>query len=207
LIWFLMPGFARQNFDEGRSLIGEKLGQRLFGQHISLADEPLHPLLLSRPFDGEGVPTYRVELIRMGVPKGFLYGRRSAGQHKVSSTGHSPPQPSAEAESARGPVLSGGNGTVEDLVRSTGRGLLVTRLWYNRFVRFREHEVTGMTRDGLFAIEDGKLVGAVRNMRYNASLIDVLGSIEAMGTPVRSGGAVVPPLRVAGFNFTGATHF
>lgn len=204
LVWLLMAGFSRQRFDAGRSAIGERLGERLFGPHVTLLDDPLHPLLQSRPFDGEGVPTQRIELIRMGVPKGFMYHRYSAKLHNVTPTGHSAAQPSGAPEAARGPVLLGEDGTTEDLVRGTRRGVLVTRLWGNHFVDVRNHVVEGRTRDGLFAIEDGERTGALKNMRYRVSLIDVLRGIEAMGTPIRSGGAVVPPLRVNGFVFMGA---
>jgi len=207
LLWFLMPQFARQTFDEGRSVVGDKLGELVFHPRLSIADDVYHPLHLARPFDGEGMPTQQVELVRIGIPKGFVYSRKTARRHEVAPTGHGPSQPSGAPASVRAPVVSGGSGSLDALIAGTERALLVTRLWYNRFVDFRAARVTGMTRDGVFLIEGGRVVSAVRNMRYNVSVVELLGHIDAMGQEVRAGGMVVPPMRITDFELTGATTF
>jgi len=112
-------------------------------------------------------------------------------------------------------VVQGGNGvakSVDEMIAGTDRGILVTRLWYIREVDPYEKILTGMTRDGTFLIENGKLAGGVRNFRFNQSLIDMLQNVEMLGTAVRASGEesfdmVVPPMKVNGFNFTELTKF
>ena len=102
--------------------------------------------------------------------------------------------------------------TVEQMIASTERGILVTRLWYIREVDPYEKILTGMTRDGTFLVEDGKVQGGIRNFRFNESLIHMLQNVEAMGEPVRASGEesmdmVVPAMKVRDFNFTETTKF
>jgi predicted Zn-dependent protease len=112
-------------------------------------------------------------------------------------------------------VVNGGDGaakSVEQMIASTQRGILVTRLWYIREVDPYEKILTGMTRDGTFMIENGKLSGGVRNFRFNQSLIDMLQNVDALGISVRASGEesfdmVVPPMKVSNFNFTEITKF
>src|SRR6185437_9524221 len=109
-------------------------------------------------------------------------------------------------------VIAGGESSVAEMVASTGRGILVTRLWYIREVDPYEKIFTGMTRDGTFAVEDGKVVAGVRNFRFNQGLMEMLSNVEALGRSVRASGEetfdmVVPAMKVGGFNFTEVTRF
>ncbi len=109
-------------------------------------------------------------------------------------------------------VFSGGDKSVDDMVRSTERGILVTRVWYIREVDPYEKIVTGMTRDGTFLVEDGKVKQGIRNFRFNESLIHMLSNVEAMSVPLRSCGEesfdmVVPAMKIRDFNFTEVTKF
>ena len=108
---------------------------------------------------------------------------------------------------ARHLVLEGGEASVEDLVRRVDKGLLVTRVWYTNVVDPKTVTLTGMTRDGLFAIEKGKVTHAVRNFRFNQSVIQMLRDVEGMSRPERSGGVVCPGLLVHGFHMSSGTEF
>ena len=200
LFRFALGQFSRRNFDEGLSSIGAHLGERIFAVKMSITDDPYHPLHRVRPFDDEGMTTQQVEVVRVGVPKGFVYARPSAEAHRVSPTGHAPRPGSSGPELMRAPVVDGGLGSVDDLVARTDRGLLVTRLWYNHLVDPLTVRVRGMTGDGLFVVEEGAIVGAARNMRFDVSVVEVMRRIDQLGTSVHAGGMVVPPVRVRGFN-------
>jgi len=109
-------------------------------------------------------------------------------------------------------VFGGGDSSVEKMIANTDRGLLVTRVWYIREVDPYEKVMTGMTRDGLFLVENGKIASAVRNFRFNQSLIELLQNVEAMGPAVRATAEeafemVVPAMKVNGFHFTEPTKF
>jgi predicted Zn-dependent protease len=134
---------------------------------------------------------------------------------EVHPTGHGFPLPNEIGDAPMNIVVAGGNGaakTIDQMIASMERGILITRLWYIREVDPYEKILTGMTRDGTFLIENGKLAGGVRNFRFNQSLIDMLQHVEALGTSVRASGEesfdmVVPAMKVNGFNFTELTKF
>ena len=158
------------------------------------------------------MPRQKVKLVEKGVVCRLVYSRQTAHKLNSKSTGHGFPLPNDIGEAPMNIVLDGGKSSTEEMVRSTERGLLVTRLWYIREVDPYEKILTGMTRDGTFLIENGKLVAGVRNFRFNQSLIEMLQRVEQMGVPVRASGEeafdmVVPPMRVTDFNFTEVTKF
>jgi len=115
--------------------------------------------------------------------------------------------PNTYGPSARHLVLEGGTGGIEDLVRRVDRGLLVTRVWYTNVVDPKTVTLTGMTRDGLFAIENGKVTHGVRNFRFNQSIVQMLNEVEAMSAPEAASGVVCPGLLVHGFQMSSATEF
>ena len=132
----------------------------------------------------------------------------------IAATGHGFPIPNEMGEAPMNIVFEGPRNpkTVEQMIASTERGILVTRLWYIREVDPYEKILTGMTRDGTFLVENGKVVCGVRNFRFNQSLIDMLSNVEQMSTPVRTSGEesfdmVVPAMKVREFNFTEVTKF
>ncbi|NUP90529.1 MAG: TldD/PmbA family protein, partial [Candidatus Sumerlaeia bacterium] len=118
------------------------------------------------------------------------------------ATGHGLPVPSGEGAHAAHLVMEGGAATLPALIASTDRGVLITRAWYTNFVDFKRALITGMTRDGTFLIEDGKVTRALRDLRFNVSLFELLGRIEALGPQGRHAGVVAPAMRVRGFRFT-----
>jgi predicted Zn-dependent protease len=209
-----------------RSFLTGRIGTQLFGENITIYDDVLHPLQAGAPFDGEGMRRQRLPLVENGVVKRVVYARSTAERMKhavpeqkentgpVEPTGHGFPLPNEMGEMPLNVVFAAPESpkTLPELIASTERGVLVTRLWYIRDVDPYEKIVTGMTRDGTFLVEGGRVRQGVRNFRFNQSLIHMLSSVEAMSEPVRSSGEesfdmVVPAMRIRDFNFTEVTKF
>lgn len=191
--------------DEGRSFFskpggGTKIGQKVVDERVTLLSDPLDPEAYGSTFGGDGLPTRKLTWIQNGVVQNLAYDRWWAQQKGV--------EPSAFSGTLR---MLGGTASIDEMIASTERGLLVTRLWYIRPVDPRTILYTGLTRDGTFLIENGRITRAVKNLRWNESPIFMLNNVEMMGAPVRvsaseSGGpgqaVVVPPLKVRDFTFT-----
>ena len=212
LVGFLFYDFAATAVEDKRSCLNDRIGKQLFGKNISISDDVFHPLQKGAPFDGEGMPRQRVLLVDRGVPKNLVYARASAKAARRKPTGHGFALPNEYGEAPMNLVFSSGDSSTEKMVASTGRGLLVTRLWYIREVDPYEKVMTGMTRDGLFLIENGRVTGAVKNFRFNQSLIEMLKNVELMSPAVRATGEesfemVVPAMKVRDFHFSEVTKF
>ena len=212
LLGFLSYDFAATAVLDKRSCFTGRLGKKLFGDNITLWDDVYHPLQLGEPYDGEGVPRQKVLLIDRGVPSNLVYARATARKMKARPTGHGFALPNELGEVPVNLVWGGGNKSVDEMVSSTERGVLVTRLWYIREVDPYQKILTGMTRDGTFLVEDGRLSGGIRNFRFNQSLIDMLANVEMLGPAVRSSGEesfdmVVPAMKVRNFHFSEVTKF
>lgn len=188
--------------DEGRSPFvkqggGSKIGEKIIDERLSIYADPFDPLVRAQPFDGDGLPLGRQVFVENGVLKTLYYSRFWAKNKGKEPTG----APTSF-------MMSGGAQSIEDMIKSTQRGVLVTRLWYLREVDPRTILYTGLTRDGTFLIENGKISKAVKNFRFNDSPLFLLNNLEAIGRPVRlagteAGGAViVPPIKARDFNFT-----
>jgi predicted Zn-dependent protease len=205
LVQFIANALNARSADEGRSFFskqggGNKIGTKVVDERITLVSDPFDPDVAGSPFTNEGQPTRRSVWIENGVVKTLSYDRYWAQKKGVS--------PTASGGSLK---MSGGTTSIEDMIASTARGLLVTRFWYLRPVDQRTILYTGLTRDGTFLIESGKITRAVKNLRFNDSPVFMLNNLEALGTPVRvsaseDGGpgqaVMVPPLKVRDFNFT-----
>ena len=212
LVGFLFYDFAATALEDKRSCLNDRMGKQLFGKNISIADDAYHPLQQGAPFDGEGRPRERVLLVDRGVPKNLVYSRTAAKAARKKPTGHGFALPNEYGEAPMNLVFTGGNSSLEEMIASTDRGLLVTRLWYIREVDPYEKAMTGMTRDGLFLVENGRVTGAVRNFRFNQSLIEMLNNVELLGPRVRATGEeafemVVPAMKVRDFHFSEVTKF
>ena len=222
-------GFAFYDFGglailDQRSFLSNRIGTQLFGENISIWDDVSHALQSGAPFDGEGMVRQKMHLVENGVVNRLVYARATAEKMKksehaskvgaIGATGHGFPIPNEMGEAPMNIVFESPHDpkTVEQMVASTERGILVTRLWYIREVDPYEKILTGMTRDGTFLVENGKVVCGLRNFRFNQSLIDMLSNVEAMSVPVRTSGEesfdmVVPAMKVRDFNFTEVTKF
>jgi PmbA protein len=224
LIGFMFWDFGGQAILDQRSFLNNRIGTRLFGENITITDDVYHPLQSNAPFDGEGVRRERVTLVEKGVIRKLVYARATAEKMRKSEaaakvgeikvTGHGFPLPNEMGEAPTNIVFitPGGEQTVEQMIAETEKGILITRLWYIREVDPYEKILTGMTRDGTFLVEDGKVKQGIRNFRFNQSLIEFLSNVEAMGQAVRASGEeafdmVVPAMKVKGFNFTEVTKF
>jgi PmbA protein len=224
IVGFMFFDFGGLSILDQRSFLNNRVGTKLFGDNISISDDVAHPLQSGTPFDGEGMRRQKVQLVENGVVKRLVYARASAEKMKrseyrdkvgvIEPTGHGFPLPNEMGEAPMNIVFGALPKpiSVDQMIASTERGVLVTRLWYIREVDPYEKILTGMTRDGTFYVEDGKIRYGVRNFRFNQSLIQMLSNVEAMGTPVRASGEesfdmVVPAMKVRDFNFTEVTKF
>jgi PmbA protein len=212
LVGFLFYDFSATALEDKRSCLNDRMGTQLFGENISICDEVYHPLQLGAPFDGEGIPRQRVLLVDRGIPRNLVYARGAAKRARKQPTGHGFALPNEYGEAPMNLVFSGGVASLEKMIASTDRGLLVTRLWYIREVDPYEKVMTGMTRDGLFLVENGRVTSAVRNFRFNQSLIEMLRNVELLGPAVRATGEesfemVVPAMKVRNFHFSEVTKF
>jgi predicted Zn-dependent protease len=221
---FMFWDFGGMAILDQRSFLNDRIGKKLFGENINIWDDGTHPLQAGSPFDGEGMQRRRMPLVENGVVKRVVYARGTAAKMKTSeyagkvgpieATGHGFPLPNEMGEMPMNIVFGAPENpqTVEQMIESTERGILVTRLWYIREVDPYEKILTGMTRDGTFLVENGKVQCGLRNFRFNESLISMLSNVEAMSVPLRASGEesfdmVVPAMKVKEFNFTEATKF
>jgi PmbA protein len=212
LVGFLFYDFAGTSVADQRSCFNKRMGKKILGDNITLHDDVYHPLQSGAPFDGEGIPRQKVLLVDKGVPTNLVYARATAKKMKAKPTGHGFSLPSDYGEAPMNLVFSGGDSSVDEMVRSTERGVLVTRLWYIREVDPYEKVLTGMTRDGTFLVQNGRVAGGIRNFRFNQSMLEMLSNVESLGPAVRAAGEesfemVVPPMKVRDFHFSEVTKF
>jgi len=212
LVGFLFYDFAGTALMDQRSCFNKRMGKPLMGKNIILHDDVYHPLQSGAPFDGEGIPRQKVLLVEKGVPRNLVYSCATAKKMKAKPTGHGMSLPNEYGEAPLNLVFSGGRSSVDEMVRSTERGILVTRLWYIREVDPYEKVLTGMTRDGTFLVQDGRVAGGVRNFRFNQGILEMLSNVELLGPAVRAAGEesfemVVPPMKVRNFHFSEVTKF
>jgi len=212
LIFALWYDFTGTSHEDKLSCLVDRVGKQVFGANVSIFDDARHRLQAGSPFDGEGLSRRTITLVENGVVKSLIYGRRSAKALCVEPTGHGVSEPSPMGEYPVNIVVAGDSASLADMIASTERGLLLTRVWYIREVDPTTKIVTGMTRDGTFLVENGQVKQGVRNLRFNVSLIELFNNVLALGQPVRAAGeesfpAVVPAMKVADFNFTSTTRF
>jgi len=231
IVGFMFWDYSGVAILDQRSFLNDRIGTKPFGENINIWDDAAHPLQAGSPFDGEGMRRQRVPLVENGVVKRVVYARATAQKMKnseyaakvgrIEPTGHGFPLPNEMGEMPMNIVFEVPEKafgapekprSVQEMIASTERGVLVTRLWYIREVDPYEKIVTGMTRDGTFLVENGKVQCGLRNFRFNQSLISMLSNVEALSVPMRACGEesfdmVVPAMKVREFNFTEATKF
>jgi predicted Zn-dependent protease len=203
--WFGLNG---KQHAEGTSFV--HLGEQQWDANVHLWDDALDPRAVGSAYDAEGTPKARLDLVSAGMSVGVAHDRRSARLAGVAPTGHSVGNDSFGAFPAD-LFMGGGEASPEDLVAAVGRGLLVTDLWYNRILDPKTQVVTGLTRNGLFLIEDGEVVGPVQNMRYTQSIVGGFGPGRVLGLGNDGqlvgdeGGSLMflPTVRLGAWAFTG----
>jgi PmbA protein len=211
LLSFLWHDFSATSHKDKMSSLVDKLDSQVFNRVIQMSDDCSHPLQSGEPFDGEGLPRQKLQLVENGIFKSMVFGRRMAHEYNRRSTGHGLREPSPEGEMPLNIVVSGGDSSLAQMVESTENGIFVSRVWYVRLVDPASVLLTGMTRDGTFLIENGKLQCGILNLRFNVSVIELLNNILELGPAVRAAGeegipAVVPVMKVAAFNFTSSAR-
>jgi len=206
---------------EGRSWMNGREGQQVVSPLISIWDDGRDPGNMPLPFDAEGMPRQRVDILRQGVAGSAVYDRYWAARVGAQPTGHALPTVNPFSPwlsgAGSGPLplhsmMGPGEHTVEEMIASTERGLYVTRFHYTRTVHPRDVVVTGMTRDGLFLIENGEITTPVQNLRFTQSYLEALAGVEMVGKRLRSEVPLIaitraPALKLSAFHFTSATTF
>jgi predicted Zn-dependent protease len=208
--WLALSGRA---YNENRSALSGRLGDQVCSSLVTIVDDPLSPLLPARPFDAEGTATRRTPLIDKGVAVAVTHDRATGAVGGTGSTGHAGPAPNPGGGTPAHLLMEAGEAGLDDLVAGIERGLYVTRFHYTNVVHPVTTSITGMTRDGTFLIEDGVLVGGVRNLRFTQSCLDALAGCEAVGrdadlvSDLSYGATLAPAVRLAGFSFTSTTAY
>ena len=202
-------GFSALAVQEERSFF--EPGKRIGSDLVTIRDDGADPAGLPMAFDYEGLPKQRVELVERGACRGVVYDVQTGARDGVESTGHGLPAPNPYGPFPLNMVMEPGDATRDELIGGLDRGLLVTRFHYTNPVHPKLAIVTGMTRDGTFLVEDGRIVGPVRNLRYTQSYLDALRGAVAVGSERRTlkgflGGVAVPAIRIENWTFTGTTE-
>ena len=196
LLQNMFGAFNARTADEGRSFMskkggGTKLGEKIVDERINIWSDPLNKEVPTATWNGQGQALKKMNWIKNGVVKNLAYGRFWAKKKGVEPV----PFPSNG-------IMEGGDASLEDLIKSTKKGILVTRLWYIRNVDPQTLLYTGLTRDGTFYIENGKIKHPVKNFRFNESPIIMLNNLETLGKQVRINGNLIPYMKVRDFTFT-----
>lgn len=188
--------FNARSADEGRSFMskdggGNKIGEKIVDERINIYSDPLNVLAPASTWTGEGLPRKKTTWMENGVVKNLAYSRYWADKKGV-----------APLPFAANAIMEGGDASLEDLIKDTKKGILVTRMWYIRTVDPQTLLYTGLTRDGTFYIENGKLKHPIKNFRFNESPIIMLNNLETLGQQVRVNGNLIPYMKIRDFTFT-----
>ncbi len=204
-------GFAGQYYNEGRSFTAGKLGKRLLSPLLTIEDNALDGAAPGMPFDYEGQPRTRVTLVENGVLKAVVHDRKTAKKAKMASTGHALPQPSYMGPIPLNLAVKPGQGALADLIKGAERAILVTQFHYTNILKTQTVEMTGMTRNGTFMVENGHIAYPIKNMRFTQSMVEAFDKIDAVsaetGLVAEWGTLACPAMRLKDFNFSSSTKF
>ena len=196
-------GFGALAFQEGRSFLTGRIGEKIMGDSITIYDDPLDPRAIPLPFDWEGVPAQKVMLIENGLARSVVYDAKTARKEGKQSTGHATPAPSTHGPYPFHLFLAPGDAALDQMIASTDRGILVTRFHYTNIIHEKQTIITGMTRDGTFLIEKGTVTRPLKNLRFTQSIVAALSNVSMVGKEaslVES--AFTPALKIQSFSFT-----
>ena len=192
-------GFEALAYQEGRSFMVGKIGEKIADESVSIWDDGQDPRTNVDAFDCEGIGKQRVDLIKNGIASGILYDSYTARREGKKSTGHA---------CGSNIIMQPGDASIEEMIKSTKRGILVTRFHYTNIAHLMTASFTGMTRDGTFLIENGKIARPVKNLRFTQSILEALANVDAIGRDaLLEGGVYAPALKVKKFRFSSATAF
>jgi PmbA protein len=205
-------GFNAQSYQDGRSFLVGKMGSRIAGENITLTDDAYDPRIDGSYFDSEGMPKKKVVLIKNGKAESLVYDRKTAQKDHVETTGHALPRQWGPV----GPmpvhmIVQGGNSTLEEMIATTDRGIYVTHFNYTNIVDPMKMIMTGMTRDGTFLVENGKIKSGVKNLRFTESILETLSNVESISKEqVRRSSFInmlVPAMKINHFTFSSGTEY
>jgi predicted Zn-dependent protease len=203
--------FGARAFAEKRSIMSKKMGKLITGKNITIIDDCSDPRMIAFPFDFEGVDKKKVVMIDKGIAKGIVTDSFYANKLKMKNTGHAMPQPNAGGPFATAAVMKAGNKTKAEMLKSIDKGILITRFWYTRMVDPDKTIFTGLTRDGTFWVENGKIQYGIKNLRYTINLYETLKQVAMIAKDAilsgEGGQAVVPALLINNFNFSSKTEY
>jgi len=195
-------GFSGKAYHEGRSFLCGKLGEKIVNEAVSIWDDGADKRTIVSPFDSEGIGKERVDLIRNGVANALLYDSYTAYKEGKEPTGHAPGGFSGNL------IMAPGDADVEQMIANTKRGVLVTRFHYTNIAHLMTASFTGMTRDGTFLIEDGRIISPVKNLRFTQSIPEALQGTEMIGRDLKLDVSVLAPaIKMKKFRFSSATEF
>ena len=202
-------GFGAKTVQEGRSFVSGKLGRAVTGENFTLWDDGWDPAGLPLPFDFEGVPKQKVMLVERGVARSIVYDTATARKDDVASTGHALGPGSTAGPMPINLFVGPGESSLEEMIADTEQGILVTRFHYTNVAERMRAVLTGMTRDGTFLIEDGRISKPVKNFRYTESVLEAFSRIEAVSRERRlvEGPVLAPAMKIRNFRFSGTTEF
>jgi predicted Zn-dependent protease len=216
LEWMNYIGFGSKSFQEKTSFLADKIGQKVMGENVSIYDDGNDDSAIAFPFDFEGVAKKKVNLVQKGIAKGVVYDSITANKDKVKSTGHALPPDETEGALCLNLFVKAGNSSKKKMIESCERGLLITRFHYiNGLLDTRNALMTGMTRDGTFLIENGKIKHGIKNLRFTESMLKAFSNAQLLSRDrkiVNSwwgdiGCIVCPSMLIKNFKFTGKTDF
>jgi PmbA protein len=210
LLFLNYIGFGARSYQEGTGFMSGRIGEKITGEEITILDDASHPETAGFRFDAEGVPSQKVMLIERGVARNVVYDSYYAHRENRTSTGHALKQPNPYGPYARNLVFAAGSQTKAEMLESMDRGILVTRLWYTRIVDPDKTLVTGMTRDGTFLVENGKIARGIKNLRYTVNILEAFANAAKISDeqhPQWMTGSLAPSVLIKDFNFTGRTEY
>ncbi len=212
IMFLLWKGFNGMDYLEGTTFLTDGLNKKVFSDKFSIYEDPFNPEIGSQPFDYEGMPVEPVILVKKGIPRNFLTNRWIAKETKVKNNGHGIPLPRQGAYPFA-MRIENGDSSVEQMIKNTKNGVLVTHFHYSNLIDPIELLTTGMTRDGFFLIENGEISNPLKNMRFTESVINVFSNIVEIGKTSEfasgffGGGFLVPAMKIENFNFSSGTEF
>ncbi len=204
-------GFGAQFCQEGQSFVAGRLGEKVMSSEITIEDNALDGPSAGMPFDYEGQPRKKVTLIDRGVARAIVHDRKTAALARTTTTGHALPMPNTSGPIPMNLSLAKGSTSMDEMIKSTKKGILITNFHYSNLLKPLTVEITGMTRNGTFMIENGRVTYPVKNMRFTESAVDAFNMVESVGdkpeTYLSWGRVSSPALKIRGFNFSSATEF
>lgn len=214
--WMNYIGFGCKTFQEGTSFLSNRIGKRIMGENVTMYDNGLDESGIAFPFDFEGVPKQKVSLVEKGVARGVVYDSTSAHKENKKSTGHALTPDSTDGGLALNVFIEGGNSSLPNMIQSVQRGILITRFHYiNGLLDTTNAVLTGMTRDGTFWVEDGKIKHGIKNLRFTESMLKAFSNVRQISQERKIinswwgdvGCIVAPAIMIDNFKFTGKTEF